>query len=111
MIDPFAFYQSSTTIGIEDNYVRNTYPDQTSTYNADTIRAGNDTVAINTAYIKPKIPDEVLQYAQNMLVKETKLNIYCNSTTTAGASYSIHQISGGDWDSRTKGRAVGFTSG
>ena len=99
VIDPSASYTSTDSYGIEDNYVMNTSPGTTPTYNLDTLRVGNDTVAINTAYIKPKIPDSVLAYANNILVKDAKLNIYCK-TATGDNSYSIQQVTGGDWNSR-----------
>ena len=100
-IDPTVTYTSSTTTGIEDNYVSSNNPNSVNDYNESNFYVGNYNGGYHIAYIRPVIPDSLKNAASNVIIKSATVRMYERSGKTGGCNYSIYQVIGGEWNSQT----------
>ncbi|MEG0382928.1 MAG: DNRLRE domain-containing protein, partial [Christensenella sp.] len=102
IVDPSVYYDSvdAASLGLEDNYVSNISPDAVNTYNREYFKVGNDEIAINQAYIRCVIPEDIVNKGSNILIQDAQVNMYETSGKTSGNTFSIHRVESG-WNSRT----------
>lgn len=102
IVDPSVYYDSvgAASLGLEDNYVSNTSPDTVNTYNREYFRVGNDAIAINQAYIRCVIPQDIVDKSNNILIQHAQVSMYERSGKTSGNTFSIHRVES-SWNSRT----------
>ncbi len=103
-LDPTLTFTGTTTYHMEDNYVDSYNPNTNFTYNASTIRAGNQ----YTAYLRPVIVDDLNTNASRSLIVDADIFLYCNSGSGTLNAYLVD----GTWTSRsiTYNTAPGYSA-